>query len=191
MRLAIIFLSAGLGLTALPAHAVVIGDTVTARAEVEGSSFPIFDDLMAEVIDPGIEFSNGTGSFTIDVLAESFRVAIFASATTIGDLTVDLTDLDWTDEAGRVTGLSLDDIIGADPSQVLSLSFTDDSVTVVFDQFGDGSGEDLDRIFTFGIAAEHGSTPVPLPASLPLLIAGLGGLAALRRFKPGAAAPDR
>jgi hypothetical protein len=71
-----------------------------------------------------------------------------------------------------------------------TIAFTDDSVTVTYDMSGMGMLTDLtitpggESVFQL-VLADDAMSVVPLPASLSLLVAGLGGLALVRGRRRG------
>lgn len=66
------------------------------------------------------------------------------------------------------------------------ISFTDSTIRILFDPAGAGIFDVTPATggtTRFQIALRDGPAPIPLPASLPLLLAGLGGIGLMRRAR--------
>lgn len=133
------------------------------------------------IVGPGIEASGGGGRIEIDVSAESFDV--LWDLTGVPDTSVpwiiSIADLDWTNEPGRIVGVTKT----AGPDSVEDISFGADFVSVKFPRL---INPPAFQSFSFDIETVHGPNPVPdAGASAVLFSMGLiavGG-AALRRMR--------
>ncbi len=152
-----------IGLAATTARASLLGDDVV-------GTLTVFDPTVSLVfagtasVDEGVEFS-GTSSgvvYEVDVGAETFTV-LSSQTSAAGILT--LTDLEWTDGDGLVTGLVVESENGI---SVSGSTFDNDggvgTVTVNFSGSTPGPGA-----FTVRIETEH----VPEPTIALLLGAAL------------------
>ena len=178
--------------------ALVAADRATAAPiDFEPANLPVIDIPFATA--DYVEFG-GVGDFTI-FGAEGLATGTPQSGTLFFDIFVDFTVTDRSDIAGALfsiddNGAFLDGTLvqaGFD-ADILQLLFGDLSGSAASD-FGARAlvevifinpfpGDDPLSNLTDGTAYDVAATvsaPIPLPAALPLLLAGLGGLVLLRR----------
>ena len=151
---------------ALPAHASLIGDDVGIQYFVTTYSDQF--NSTVTVTDPGTEASFSAGN--VDIFASSF-IFDYTAAYDVNVSNLILTDLD---AGGAITNVVM---TGGEASNLLSLTFTANSISIQLDN-GNGTQND-NRTYEFAIS----TTAVPLPAGAPLLLGGLGLLAAFRMRK--------
>jgi hypothetical protein len=108
-------------------------------------------DLVASVIGGGLAGDFGFAEVTASVFVDEIEELFFEAIAELGDGEV------------RVTG-----------SETITLTLA------AGDQFGPSFGPSV-QLFIAGAATAVSVAPIPLPAGLPLLAAGLGALALLRR----------
>ena len=163
----------GTGLSALAmapsAQAALLGDTVT--ADLSSNGFSILNTTEV-VLDPGIEFSRpiGNGALSLDLKSDSFDIIYnLGSFPSVGGPTTwTLSDLDWINGPGIVTGVTL---TSGDASAISGTSFTSDSITVnLFDVV---SPPQPIVTWSFDIETEHVPEPITILGSLAAL--GFGG----------------
>jgi hypothetical protein len=158
-----------------PAQAALLGDEV--RAELIAVGIGTLLDETDTVIDPGIEFTvlgNFNSSFSLDVKSDSFDIIYDnGTAATVGaDTTWILSDLDWVDTPGIVTGVTLTGGNG-NASLITGTSFTDDSITIDIANFFTPP-EPTISTWTFDIQTQKQTTPEPGTILGLLTFAGLG-----------------
>ncbi|MGK7946269.1 MAG: PEP-CTERM sorting domain-containing protein, partial [Microcystaceae cyanobacterium] len=111
----------------------------------------------------------------LDVKNESFEIIHdLTGFTNLGtSLIWTLSDLDWVDTPGIVTGVTLTGGNG-NPSLITDTSFTDDSITINISPYNTPP-EPTISTWTFDIQTEH-TPPVPEPSTILglLTFAGLG-----------------
>lgn len=127
----------------------------------------------------GIRFSADTG---FNVTLQSFQIGNFGGAITLPDVSL----LGFT--VGSTSGLALGPqalpASTGSPLTFTGLNFTANRIDLLVGLTGLGGNSDnvgLDNIVFSQSVAEQGPSPIPVPASLPLLLAGLGALGVLRR----------
>lgn len=125
-----------------------------------------------------------TGTVSVDVTAGSIVLGYSGTAQGVG-LTYSLTNIAFADPNMEVSGASetgSTGIIGG-VNSTASVSSTANSISGGFSFFGFQPGTNTTQTISFTTAVVTPPPPpaVPLPASMPLLLAGLGGLAWLRR----------
>lgn len=171
------------GLTAMPTGTAGVNDTGTFPV----FSFPITgglrDDMIGETeiehAGAGLAISNGTTTLTF------FDFLIDAAG---GEIRSDVTD--GTDTESNIGFLTFD-LARFTPDGGLGVDFNVQFGFLLDEVFG--TGGNLGNTGTdFGVARldiidENTPSPVPLPASLPLLVAGLAGFGLLRRRRRAAA----
>lgn len=148
-------------------HASLIGDTVGCNI---GGGGTFTCSASTSVVGGGAEFGVGTDLqnpvITVDISANSISL-FFNGEATLGQTIINLTDLDWVDQPGQITGITLiatDNLFNLSQSD---LSFTADSVSInlVGVEFNSGRAE-------IGLTVNHGATAVPEPLMISLF--GLG-----------------
>jgi hypothetical protein len=157
-----------------PAQAALLGDEVRLQM-LFAIGVPAFFDQTAVVVDPGIEFTFvGTNDSTIniDVKNDSFDIIFdFNALGSVGfDSTFILSDLDWVDTPGIITGVTL---TSGEASLVSGISFTDNSITVDILDYTIPPQNDFEQ-FSFAIETQHESVPEPGTILGLLTLAGLG-----------------
>ncbi|NER08647.1 MAG: PEP-CTERM sorting domain-containing protein [Okeania sp. SIO3C4] len=161
-----------------PAQAALLADSV--RGQLGSNSFSILDET-AVVTDPGTEFSRviGDGSLSLDVKSDSFDIIYdVGSFPSVGAPTTwILSDLDWVDTPGIVTGVTL---ASGDASLISGMSFTDDSITIDIINYSVPPQNQIET-WTFDIQTEHESTPEPATILGLLTVTGLGLGSRLKR----------
>ncbi len=158
---------ASLLLTLPAAQASLLTDEVRLQFIAVGLG-TVFDGT-AIVSDPGVEFSvPASNPILVDVHADSFDILIdLTGFGSVGlPLTAIISDLDWVPNPGIVTGLTLS---SGNVADVISTSFTDDSVTV---NLANLTNPPVNHNFTFDIETSHA---VPEPSAFALF--GLSALA--------------
>ena len=88
-----------------------------------------------------------------------------------------LSDVDWVDTPGIITGVTL---TSGKASLISGISFTDDSITVDFTPY-DIPSENAVETWSFDIETEHESVPEPGTILGLLTLAGLGFSSRLKR----------
>ncbi len=171
--------STGLMVAYAPAQAALLGDTVRAELIFNGTITSL--DETDTVVDPGIEFSSAIGSatFELDVKNDSFDI-IYDLGTFSGvgnDTTWILSDLDWVDTPGIITGVTL---TSGDANVVTGISFTDNSITVDLSSYSIPPQNTIET-WSFDIETEHESVPEPGTILGLLTLAGLGFSSRLKR----------
>ncbi|MEM1168072.1 MAG: PEP-CTERM sorting domain-containing protein [Cyanobacteria bacterium P01_H01_bin.35] len=170
--------SIGLMVTNSPAQAALLADSV--RVELGNNGVFIFDET-AVVTDPGTEFSflSGDGSFNLDVKSDSFDIIYDAgSFASVGDPTNwILSDLDWVDTPGIVTGVTL---ASGNANLISAMSFTDDSISIDILNYSIPPQNKIET-WTFNIQTEHESTPEPATILGLLTVTALGLGSRLKR----------
>jgi hypothetical protein len=207
-RLIAVSLLAGLGMMGITptASATLLGDTVNLTANHEASGFCTASYASLGVtVGAGIELGTGdktggtcNGGVEIDVHSSSFDLIGFHEPSGFADYTdaiISLEDLDWVGTPGRIVGVTFDSLLtdlfnsagegSATELPTMAIAFTDDSITVTFDNSTGGAGgiwEYRDNgVGSFTIQTDH----VPEPGSVLLLGLGLAGLAARKRRARG------
>lgn len=175
----IAILASATTLSVKPAQASLIGDTVNLLVTVLGDFGNIINDS-AVVVDPGIEFTNFAtrgANLNLDVFDESFD--IIANTRSNGSIREQtrwrLSDLDWVDSPGIVTGVSQ-----TGGPNALNISFTDDSITVLLDDVAPGQNQTV--TWSFDIQTQHESTP-EATSVLGLLALGMFGANSILKRK--------
>ncbi|MEM9736721.1 MAG: VPLPA-CTERM sorting domain-containing protein [Pseudomonadota bacterium] len=153
-------------------QAAIIGDTVTldltfGNNNLNGGAFNV-DFTGDRTVTNGPEFDAAPSPFyglLVDLSDTSLTVTARDPITTGSQGSVSITGIDAT-----VTGFSL---AASSPSTNASnIAFTESSLSFTINQQGG------DRTLVFDVAVA--SSVIPLPATAWLMLAGLGGLAALR-----------
>jgi len=164
--------------------ATLDGATIRATANFPVIGGPTVGGPVDAVVGAGVEFTDGQfGAFfgpSFDFSGNTITIThantSHSSGTFNGYIFNDLLNM-----LGNFTGLSvLSDSTGkfsGDPSR---LGFDANNLFVNFQGLNFGSDQNPTIVLGIQMAS---TTPVPLPASLPLLAAGMAGLVALRRRK--------
>ncbi|MGK7885563.1 MAG: PEP-CTERM sorting domain-containing protein [Crocosphaera sp.] len=169
--------STGLMVAYAPAQAALLGDEVNAELLFDGSSG--FNQT-ATVIDPGVEFT-AFSQLALDVKNDSFDLIYDLSG--LGGInnntTWVLSDLDWVDTPGIITGVTL---TSGDANVVTGTSFTDNSITVDLSSYTIPPQNSIET-WSFDIETSKVSESVPEPGTILglLTIAGLGFGSRLKR----------
>lgn len=155
-----------------PAQAALIGDTVNLQSTVLTDS--------AVVVDPGIEFTvfgNAGANLNVDVFNESFDIIFNSVGIDFIGFQSEwiLSDLDWVDSPGIVTGVTQ-----TGGPNALNISFTDDSITVFLDDVAPGPNQTV--TWSFDIQTQHESTP-EATSVLGLLALGMFGANSILKRK--------
>ncbi|MEA5535911.1 PEP-CTERM sorting domain-containing protein [Crocosphaera sp. XPORK-15E] len=171
LALGTVVASTGLMVGYAPAQAALLGDTVS--AELIGIGVGTILNQTATVVDPGIEFTvfgNQGANLNLDVKSDSFD--IIYNLTTLPGIGFPsrwiLSDLDWVDAPGIVTGVTL---TSGNASLISGISFTDDSITI---DLLDVTNPPPSQTWSFAIQAQHETVPEPGTILGLLTLAGLG-----------------
>ncbi|WP_411820407.1 VPLPA-CTERM sorting domain-containing protein [Hyphococcus formosus] len=165
--------------------ATLDGDEIWGKATSPGATFNIFDptftslDPVSATVDAGTEFSySGGAQDPIEVLVDFTNDFLTISVEILDDFIIGIADIEYSfDDLDFGPGLQ---IVGFD---VLSNGFpsppviitTENSIVIRFDEY-DVDGPEL-RSFTGQFIVSE----VPLPAALPLFLAGLAGVGLVGR----------
>ena len=165
--------SSGLMVAYAPAQAALLGDTV--RAEFTAAGIGTFLDETDTVVDPGTEFSLpfGSNGLELDVKNDSFDI-IYDLGVTSGvgaDTTWILSDLDWVDTPGIITGVTL---TSGDASLISGISFTDDTITIELLSYTVPPQAAVET-WSFNIETSKETVPEPLTILGSLTALGFGG----------------
>ena len=180
-RASVLATAALLGLAlAAPVHASLIGDTVD--ASMVSTSGHFISPGSALVVDPGVEFTIGDSSgaeLSVDVFddyihVESVDPQIFGSTNTFT-----ISDLDWVGQIGFIVGATIENVDNIFIGTPSLLSFTPHSVTVGLSGV---AFQVVGASFDVVLETQH----VPVPAPLALMVAGLAGIATVRRRRSDA-----
>ena len=176
--------STGLMVAYAPAQAALLGDTVSAELSVDGLGTVLDEtDTVVDDSDSEVEFTfiGVSEELSLDVKNDSFDIiyenfGIFSNV--IDPTQWVLSDLDWVDTPGIITGVSLS---SGNNGLISGTSFTDDSITVEIESIfllgGTGEG------WSFDIETSKVSESVPEPGTILglLTLAGLGFGSRLKR----------
>jgi hypothetical protein len=169
-------LAIGLALTS--AHAATLtGDAITGKATTTGSNNffnqPVNTALTPAIVGSGIEFSFGSsstsGSLTADIGPSTIDIvlaSLIPGGNTFSALTFLFGDLNFDDNS-IITGVS---ILGNGWTGTPTINWTNTSISIAF------AAQGLAGFQTKSFSAQIQTSPVPLPAALPLLAAGLSAM---------------
>ncbi|MGK7959184.1 PEP-CTERM sorting domain-containing protein [Crocosphaera sp.] len=176
--------STGLMVAYAPAQAALLGDTVSAELSVDGLGTVLDEtDTVVDDSDSEVEFTfiGVSEELSLDVKNDSFDIIYenFGIFSNIIDSTQwVLSDLDWVDTPGIITGVSLS---SGNNGLISGTSFTDDSITVEIESIflGPVAAEG----WSFDIETSKVSESVPEPGTILglLTLAGLGFGSRLKR----------
>ena len=167
-----------IGLAFAPAQAATLtGDAVTGKMTTTGSNNffnqPVNTAVTAAIVGAGIEFSEGSNSSSLDLTADIgastidiVLASLLPSGNTVSALTFIFDDLNFDDNS-IITGIL---ILGNTWTGTPTINWADTSISIAFAVQGLGAFQ------TKTFSAQIQTSPVPLPAALPLLAAGLSAM---------------
>jgi hypothetical protein len=167
-----------IGLALAPAQAATLtGDAITGKAQYNASynafNQPVNTAVTAAIVGAGTEFSDGDNSLALDLTADIgastidiVMASLIPDGNTVSAITFLFGDLNFDDNS-IITGIL---ILGNSWTGTPTISWTNTSISIAFAVQGLAGFESK----TF--SAQIQTSPVPLPAALPLFAAGLGAM---------------